>query len=163
LHGAHDRFVAADPGAIASPTAAFNVEARVFLSQFFNGGGEVIGAGALAHAGPDSVLEDRNDGGEILLFHADRREMLKIFRDVHWGRRGVGGGAHRLEEGGGEFVHHDATVFAVSDLGDELGDGDAVEFGARKCAGFGKGLHLGDELGVAALGLHDRDDLGGLA
>ena len=78
---------------------------------------------------------------------------------------GVGDPEHSLMTSRylGELVHHDAAVLAVGDLGDQRRDPPAGQLNGPEALGFVVGLHLAHELGVAALGLDDRDDAGRLA
>ena len=59
-----------------------------------------------------------------------------------------------------ELVHHHAAVLAVGDLRHERRHLFAVQLPAREPLGLVVRLHLRHELGVAALGLDDRDDAG---
>src|SRR6266404_3495836 len=56
------------------------------------------------------------------------------------------------------IVHHHAAVFAVGDLRDERRHRFSGQFPTGQTAGLIVGLHLADQLCVAALGLDDRDD-----
>ncbi len=77
---------------------------------------------------------------------------------------GVGDPGHSLMTSrySGETVHHDAAVLAVGDLGDQRREaGRPVQ--RAPGPGLVVGLHLAHELGIAALGLDDRDDAGRVA
>jgi hypothetical protein len=59
-------------------------------------------------------------------------------------------------------VHHHPAVLAVGDLGDQRHPA-AGQLDVGQALGLVVGLQLADQLGVAALGLDHRHDLGGVA
>ncbi|HEV3288447.1 MAG TPA: hypothetical protein VG123_05600, partial [Streptosporangiaceae bacterium] len=61
--------------------------------------------------------------------------------------------------GGNSFIMT-PPVLTVGDLGDQRRDPPAGQLNGPQVLGLVVGLHLAHELGVAALGLDDRDDAG---
>jgi hypothetical protein len=89
--------------------------------------------------------------------------MLEVLGRVHQRHVAAAGLAHDLEEylGGNSFII--TPPFSPSAICVTSGGTERPPSPAARAAGLVPGLHLGDELGVAALRLDDRDDAGLLA
>ena len=125
--------------------------------------GQPVRAIAGGHPAPDPGLEQRLDDGQVTRADAGRAEQLEVLGDVHGRGRGARALPDHLEILGREFVHHHPAVFPVGDLGDQRRHPAAAQVLAGQAQGLVVGLHLADELGVAALRLDERGDAGALA
>ena len=130
----------------------------VLLLELFDDLPQEVGALARLEPVPNPFLADRLHGRQILFLQAHGKEIFEVFSHIHDGRAGAGTLSHDLKILRRELVHHNAAVLAVGDLRHQRGDLLAGEFPAREPLGLVIGLHLRDELGVAALGLDDGDD-----
>ena len=163
FHRAKQRFVAFDPRDIIGPTAALHVKAVVFLPELLDDFCQSLRPLAGFEPVPDALLTNRLERRQILLANARGKKMLQIFRHIHGWRIRRGTFAHHFKIFGRKFIHHHAAILAIGDLGHQRRDLFAGQFHARKPLGLVVGLHLGNQLGVAALSLNDRDDRGFLA
>ena len=121
------------------------------------------GPASRREAAPNPMLHDRLNDRENLGRDAQGFEIVEILADIQ-GRRGAAASlCHDLQALRGKLIHHDAPVFAVSDLDHERGDRLARQLDSCQALSFGIWLHLADELCVAALGLDDGDDTGDCA
>ena len=92
-----------------------------------------------------------------------RLEPLEVFGDVHDRRPRAGALADYLEVLGREFVHHNAAVLPVGNLGDQWGYLFADELQPGQTLGLIVRLHLANQLRVTALCLDHGSDGSGVA
>src|ERR1039457_5508145 len=104
------------------------------------------------------MLEQWLQRWQLLAADPQPSQGFEVFGDVHGGGGGPRATPDDNEGSGRGIVHHAAAVLAVGDLGDQRRNPSAGQFNGPEALGLVVGLHLAHELGVAALGLDDRDD-----
>ena len=89
LHRDQHPVVAAHPRDVAGPAPALHVEAPVLPTQFLDHRVQPLRAIAGCHPGPDTVLEQRLDGGQVRRADAGGVQLLEVLGHVHGRRPGV--------------------------------------------------------------------------
>src|SRR5262245_58502344 len=125
LHRLEQVLVALHPADVVRPRAAVQRKARPLaldLGQGLVGGARLPLADAREHL----ALVDRPACGQHSLRHPRLFDQLQVLRNVDRDDAFAADAADRLPVAAREFVHHDAAVLAVADLGHDRRDADAA-------------------------------------